>query len=91
MLGVEGRRFDRLLQVHAEMDVAQEHVERPLVLLVAARRAERQIGLAVAQREGGREHGPRQKPSSGITGELCSQPPEGVAETMLPWRSMTSR
>ena len=27
---------------------------------------------------------PRQKPSSGITGELCSQPPDGVAETMLP-------
>ena len=34
---------------------------------------------------------PRQKPSSGITGELCSQPPLGVAETMLPQRSMMSR
>jgi hypothetical protein len=33
---------------------------------------------------------PRQKPSSGIAGELCSQPPLGVAETMLPQRSTTS-
>ena len=30
------------------------------------------------------------KPSSGITGEDCNQPPEGVAETMLPQRSITS-
>jgi DNA-binding GntR family transcriptional regulator len=28
----------------------------------------------------------RQKPSSGIVGELCSQPPLGVADTMLPQR-----
>ena len=33
---------------------------------------------------------PRQKPSSGIVGELCSQPPLGVAETRLPQRSTTS-
>ena len=33
---------------------------------------------------------PRQKPSPGIAGELCSQPPLGVAETRLPWRSATS-
>ena len=32
----------------------------------------------------------RQKPSPGMIGELCSQPPDGVAETMLPQRSMTS-
>ena len=32
-----------------------------------------------------------QKPSSGITGEDCSQPPDGVALTMLPSRSITSR
>jgi hypothetical protein len=32
----------------------------------------------------------RQKPISGMTGELCSQPPLGVAETMLPCRSITS-
>ena len=36
---VPGRRVDRLLQVHAAMDVAQEHLRDPLVLLVAARRA----------------------------------------------------
>src|SRR5438270_1149621 len=34
---------------------------------------------------------PRQKPSSGMTGEDCSQPPDGVAETMLPSRSMMSK
>ena len=33
---------------------------------------------------------PRQKPSPGITGEPCSQPPLGVAETALPKRSTTS-
>src|SRR3546814_1200330 len=31
------------------------------------------------------------KPSDGTVGEDCSQPPDGVAETMLPQRSMTSR
>ena len=34
---------------------------------------------------------PRQKPRPGMTGELCSQPPLGVAETRLPNRSATSR
>ena len=33
---------------------------------------------------------PRGKPSSGMVGELCSQPPLGVAEMMLPQRSTTS-
>ena len=33
---------------------------------------------------------PRHSPSSGIVGELCSQPPLGVAEIMLPQRSTTS-
>ena len=33
---------------------------------------------------------PRQKPRPGMTGEPCSQPPLGVAETMLPKRSTTS-
>ena len=32
-----------------------------------------------------------EKPSPGTTGELCSQPPLGVAETRLPHRSATSR
>ncbi|MNT43132.1 hypothetical protein D3C72_1795880 [compost metagenome] len=30
------------------------------------------------------------KPRPGTMGEDCSQPPEGVVETMLPQRSMTS-
>ncbi len=34
---------------------------------------------------------PRGHPSAGITGELWSQPPLGVAETRLPKRSATSR
>ena len=33
---------------------------------------------------------PRQKPSSGMVGALCSQPPDGVAETIVPHRSTTS-
>ena len=33
---------------------------------------------------------PMQKPRPGTTGELCSQPPEGVALTMFPQRSITS-
>jgi len=34
---------------------------------------------------------PNGKPSSGMTGELCSQPPDGVAEIMLPSLSMMSK
>ncbi len=34
---------------------------------------------------------PRQNPSSGMVGDDCSQPPLGVAATMLPQRSTTSR
>ena len=34
---------------------------------------------------------PRQNPSEGMIGEDCSQPPLGVALTMLPHRSVTSR
>ena len=40
MRGVEQRQVDRLLQVQAVMDMAQEEAELPLLLLVAARRAE---------------------------------------------------
>jgi hypothetical protein len=35
------------------MDVTQEKLRRPLVLLVAAGRAEAEIGLAVAQHQAG--------------------------------------
>ena len=34
---------------------------------------------------------PRQNPRPGTTAAPCSQPPLGVAETRLPWRSATSR
>src|SRR5579864_2685019 len=58
-LCVMPRRVDRLLQVHPEMDVREERVERPLILLVAARCAEREIRLAVARDERRRERRPR--------------------------------
>src|SRR5262252_2324791 len=53
MLGVPGRGVDRLLQVHAGMDVAHEQLRRPLILLVAAGRAPGEIRLPVTQRERG--------------------------------------
>ena len=107
MVGVEVRRVDRLLQVLPQVDVTQEDVQRPLLLLVAAGRAPREVRLAVAKREAGEsvvrgrapgrnEEGrpsssqnicarvPSGQPSVGITGELCNQPPLGVAEIMLP-------
>src|SRR5215207_4940186 len=55
MLRVPGGRVDGLLQVVAGMDVAQEELRNPLVLLVAARRAPGEVGLAVAQRHGRRQ------------------------------------
>ena len=59
MIGVEARRVDRRLQVVAEDDVTQEDVQRPLVLLIAAGRSEREVREAVAERERGRERRPR--------------------------------
>jgi hypothetical protein len=47
---MEGREVDRLLQVHAEQHVVEEEVQRPLVLLVTAGRAERQVRLAAPLR-----------------------------------------
>src|SRR5262249_37608595 len=66
MLGVPGRRVNRLLQVHAGMDMAQEELRAPLVLLVAARRTPGEIRLAVAQRKrrahsGGRPRARRER------------------------------
>src|SRR6188508_959729 len=37
MVGVELRRVDRRLQVEAAVDVAQERMQRPLLLLIPAR------------------------------------------------------
>ena len=51
MLRVEQRQVDRLLQVEAVMDAAQEQAELPLLLLVAARRAEGEARLAVLEGE----------------------------------------
>jgi hypothetical protein len=48
MLGMKGRAVDRLLQVHAVMDVVQQ--QRLLILLVAARRAEGEVQRATAAR-----------------------------------------
>src|SRR6478736_3299465 len=42
VLRVEQRQVDRLLQVETVVHPAQEHAELPLLLLVAARRAESQ-------------------------------------------------
>ena len=42
---LDRRRVERLLQVHAEVDHVQEELQRPLVLLVAAGRAEGQPRL----------------------------------------------
>src|ERR1700744_268047 len=57
MLGVPGRRVDRLLQVHVGVDMPQEELRDPLILLVTARRAPGEIRLAVAQRHGRRQRG----------------------------------
>ena len=51
VIRVEARRVDRGLQVQPAIDVLQEEVQRPLILLVAAGRAERQIRIAAAERE----------------------------------------
>src|SRR5438105_11783244 len=50
--------------VHAEVHVCEEGVQRPLVLLVAARSAERERRLALAEREGRRQR--RARPLAGL-------------------------
>src|SRR6185437_4903940 len=57
--GVERGEVDRLLQVHAERQVVEEEQQRPLILLVAAWRAEREVRLAVPQRQARAERGAR--------------------------------
>jgi len=49
VVGVELGRVDRLLQVQPSVDVAQEDVEPPLLLLVTAGRPPRQPRLAAAE------------------------------------------
>src|SRR5262245_41156419 len=57
--GVERRRVQRRLHVHPELDHVQEELQRPLVLLVAARRAEREPWPPVPGSEGRRQCCPR--------------------------------
>src|SRR5882672_10766140 len=59
MLGMPSRRVDGFLQVQPGVDMPQEELRDPLVLLVAAGRAPGEIGLAVAERHGGRKRGAR--------------------------------
>src|SRR6266508_6301727 len=51
--------LDRRLQVHRAHDVVEEGVQGPLILLVAAGRAERDLRLAVTEDERRRERRPR--------------------------------
>src|SRR5262249_26859374 len=66
VVGVELRCVDRLLEVEAAIDVSEEDVERPLLLLVAARCSPREPGLSVAQRKPRAEGRPR--PRAGTNG-----------------------
>ena len=63
VIGVERRRVDRLLEVAPEHGVLEEQLQRPLVLLVAARGAERQARAVLVQRERRRER--RARPAAG--------------------------
>src|SRR6185437_2422636 len=47
-LGVVLRRVDRRLEVEAVVDVGEKCLQRPLILLVAAGRTDREVRLAVA-------------------------------------------
>ena len=47
-LGVVIRGVDRVLQVETVVDVGEEDVERPLILLIASGRADREVRLPAA-------------------------------------------
>src|ERR1700730_7158379 len=51
MCGRKSWRLDRLLHVHAEIDQVQKELQRPLILLVTAGRAEGEERIAVAGRD----------------------------------------
>ena len=74
MLRVEQRQVDRLLQVEAVMDAAQEQAELPLLLLVAARRAEGEAGLAVLEGDRGRQRRARALAGRERGGQAFFQP-----------------
>ncbi|MNI46574.1 hypothetical protein D3C73_1010450 [compost metagenome] len=73
MIDVPRRRVDGFLQIHAH-GVPQEERYGPLVLLVAARRAERHIGLPVAQHQAGRQGGARALAGLQLAGHAIVQP-----------------
>src|SRR5436190_8011210 len=50
MFGVPGRRVDRFLQIHVGVDMPQEELRDPLILLVAAGRTPGHVRFAVAHR-----------------------------------------
>src|SRR5581483_8080304 len=52
MFGMPGRRIDGFLQIQFGVNVPQEELRDPLILLISAWRAPRKIRLAVAQRHG---------------------------------------
>ena len=60
---MEGRTFNRFLQVLAVHHMADQKIRLPLVLLIAARRAVNHIGFAVLIGHGGRQRCPG--PASG--------------------------
>src|SRR5688572_21844027 len=62
MVGVELRRVDRLLQIQPEVDVADERVVGPLLLLVAAWGPPGEVRGTVPQRETRTESGARTRP-----------------------------
>src|SRR5215831_2225009 len=43
-------RFDRLLEIHSEIDQVQKELQRPLILLISTRRSERKVWLGTAHR-----------------------------------------
>src|SRR3954454_2519485 len=57
MLRMEQWLIDGFLQIQPVMDMAQEEDRLPLVLLVAARRAEGHVRLAIAERHRRRQSG----------------------------------
>jgi hypothetical protein len=72
--GLERRRIHGGLQIQAEVHVPQQQLQRPLILLIAARRAERGIGLAVAGDERRRERGARTASRSERRGQSFFHP-----------------
>src|SRR5262249_60581790 len=74
MLGMPGWRVNRLLQVHPGMDVAQEELRGPLILLIATRRPPHEIGFTVAQCQARRQSRPRPLTRRERGGMLFVQP-----------------